>query len=237
MAKHIGIVTVSHEGAALCYQTICAEAAALMGEHLHPEITLHSFPLAHYLQFASKGDWERVAELLLQSVNKVAGAGADFAICPANTAHEAFEFLEPRSPIPWLHIVKVVAAAAKDRGYAKLGVLGTKFLMEGKVYPKVLSNWNLEVVIPKPEQREQINSLILDELVKGILKDSTRDYFRRLVVELAAAGCDAVVMACTEIPLVLRPEDVATPLLDSTRLLAEAALKEALAATTGKSSR
>jgi aspartate racemase len=236
MAKHIGIVTVSHEGAALCYQTICTEAASLMGEHLHPEITMHSFPLAQYLQFASKGDWEKTAELLLKSVNKVALAGADFAICPANTAHEAFEFLEPRSPIPWLHIVEVVAEAAKNRGYAKLGVLGTRLLMEGKVYPKVLSNRNIEVVIPKPEQREQINKLIFDELVKGILKDSTRDYFRQSVAELAAAGCDAVVMACTEIPLVLRPEDVETPLLDSTRLLAKAALKEALAVKVDKSS-
>ena len=228
MAKHIGIVSVSHEGAALCYQTICAEAASLMGEHFHPEITMHSFPLGEYLKSASKGDWERTAELLLKSVNKVALAGADFAICPANTAHEAFEFLEPLSPIPWLHIVEVIAEAAKNRGYAKLGILGTRFLMEGKVYPKVLSNRNIEVVIPKAEQRDQINSLIFDELVKGTLKDSTRDYFRQSVAELAAAGCDAVVMACTEIPLVLRPEDVEIPLLDSTRLLAKAALKDAL---------
>ena len=228
MAKHIGIVAVSHEGAALCYQTICAEAALLMGEHLHPEITMHSFPLAQYLQFASKGDWEKTAELLLRSVNKVALTGDDFAICPANTAHEAFEFLEPGSPIPWLHIVEVVSEAAKNRGYAKLGILGTRFLMEGKVYSKVLSNRNIEVVIPKAEQREQINTLILEELVKGTVKDSTREYFRRLVAELAAAGCDAVVMACTEIPLVLRPEDVEIPLLDSTRLLAKAALQEAV---------
>jgi aspartate racemase len=228
MAKHIGIVSVSHEGAALCYQTICAEAASLMGEHFHPEITMHSFPLGEYLKSASKGDWERTAELLLKSVNKVALGGADFAICPANTAHEAFESLEPRSPIPWLHIVEVIADAAKNQGYAKLGVLGTRLLMEGKVYPKVLWNRNIKVVIPKAEQRDQINSLIFDELVKGTLKDSTRDYFRQSVAELAAAGCDAVVMACTEIPLVLRPEDVEIPLLDSTRLLAKAALKEAL---------
>ena len=228
MAKHIGIVTVSHEGAALCYQTICAAAAAAMGEHRHPEITMHSFPLADYLPFASKGEWEKVADLLLESVNKVALAGADFAICPANTAHEAFEYLEPRSPIPWLHIVEVVGEAARARGYTKLGVLGTRFLMEGKVYSSVLAKQNIEVVIPDLQQRQEINSYILDELVKGTLKDSTRDYFRGSVNELAAAGCDAVVMACTEIPLILQPEDVDTPLLDSTRLLAQAALKEAL---------
>jgi aspartate racemase len=227
-AKHIGIVAVSYEGAALCYQTICAEAAGVMGEHLHPEITMHAFPLAQYLQCASKLDWEGAAELLLKSVNKVALAGADFAICPANTAHEAFEFLLPRSPIPWLHIVEVVADAARDQGSTKLGILGTRFLMEGKVYPQILSQRGIGIVVPMADERERINSLILEELVKGILKDSTREYFQKLVIDLTEKGCDAVVMACTEIPLILRPDDVKIPLLDSTRLLATAALKEAL---------
>lgn len=228
MAKHIGIVSISYEGAALCYQTICAEAATVMGEHLHPEITMHSFPLAQYLQFVSKLDWEGTAELLLESVNKVANAGADFAICPANTAHEAFEFLQPRSPIPWLHIVEVVAEAAKHQGCTKLGILGTRFLMEGKVYPQILSQQGIAMIVPEREQRERINTLILEELVKGILQDSTRGYFLKLVADLTEKGCDAVVMACTEIPLILKPDDVEIPLLDSTRLLATAALKEAL---------
>jgi aspartate racemase len=228
MAKHIGIVSVSYEGAALCYQTICAEAASVMGEHHHPQITIHSFSLADYMRFASRLDWEGVAGLLLKSVEKVARAGADFAICPANTAHEAFEFMRPRSPIPWLHIVEVVAASAGGRGLSNLGILGTRFLMEGKVYGDVLSNRGIGAVIPEAEQRERINSLIFEELVKGILKSSTREYFRDVVADLANAGCDGVVMGCTEIPLILRPEDVEVPLLDSTRLLARAALDEAL---------
>jgi aspartate racemase len=228
MAKHIGIVAVSYEGAALCYQSICAEAASVMGEHHHPEITMHSFPLADYLRFVSRLDWEGAAGLLLESVEKVARAGADFAICPANTAHEAFEFMRPRSPIPWLHIVEVVAETAASRGLSKLGVLGTRFLMEGKVYGEVLSNRGIRAVIPEAEQRERINSLIFEELVKGTLKSSTREYFRGVVADLASAGCDGVVMGCTEIPLILRPEDVEVPLLDSTRLLARAALEEAI---------
>jgi aspartate racemase len=228
MAKHIGIVAMSYEGAALCYQTICAEAASLMGEHLHPEITLHSFPLGQYMQFVSKLDWDGTAQLLLKSVHNVARAGANFAICPANTAHEAFDLMMPRSPIPWLHIGDVVAEAANRQGCSKLGILGTKFLMEGKVYSQILSQRGIGTVVPTPEQRERINTLILEELVKGILKDSTRKYFLKLVADLAAKGCDAVVMACTEIPLILKPDDVETPLLDSTRLLATAALKEAL---------
>jgi aspartate racemase len=228
MAKHIGIVAVSYEGAALCYQSICAEAASVMGEYQHPEITMHSFPLADYVRFFSSLDWEGAARLLLLSGERVARAGADFAICPANTAHEAFEFMGQRSPIPWLHIVEVVAEVAASRGMSKLGILGTRFLMEGKVYPEVLSNRGIRAVTPEAEQRERINSLIFEELVKGTLKSSTREYFQGVVADLASAGCDAVVMGCTEIPLILRPEDVEVPLLDSTRLLARAALEEAV---------
>jgi aspartate racemase len=228
MAKHIGIIAVSYEGAALCYQSICAEAASVMGEHHHPEITMHTFPLADYLQFVSRLDWEGVAGLLLKSAEKVACAGADFAICPANTAHEAFKFLRPRSPIPWLHIVEVVAEAAVSRGLSKLGILGTRFLMEGTVYGEVLSNRGIGAVTPEAEQREKINTLIFDELVKGTLKTSTKEYFRDVVTDLSKEGCDGVVMGCTEIPLILKPEDVEVPLLDSTRLLAKAALEEAL---------
>ena len=174
MPQHIGIVACSAEGAALCYQTICAEAESVMGEYQHPEITLHCFPLADYLNFASKLDWEGVARSLLKSAEKVASAGADFAICPANTPHEAFDLMRPRSPIPWLHIVEVVADVARKQGWSKLGILGTKFLMEGKVYPKVLSNHDISAVIPEPEKRERINTFIFKELVKGVLKSSTR---------------------------------------------------------------
>ena len=228
MTKHIGIVSVSYEGTSLCYRSICAEAASVMGEHQHPQITIHSFPLADYMCFVSGQDWEGVAGLLLESAERVARAGADFAICPANTAHEAFKFMRQRSPIPWLHIVEVVGEAAAGRGWSRLGILGTRFLMEGNLYREVLSERGIGAMIPEAEQRERINTLIFEELVKGTLESATREYFRGVVAELASRGCDAVVMGCTEIPLILRPEDVEVPLLDSTRLLAKAALEEAL---------
>ena len=219
---------MNYEGTALCYRSICTQAVAVLGEYQHPQISIHSFPLGDYMRFVSELDWKGVAGLLLESAENVARAGADFAICPANTTHEAFRFMRLRSPIPWLHIVEVVGDAAANRGLTKLGVLGTKFLMEGNLYPEVLSERGIEAVIPDSEQREQINTLIFAELVKGNLKSSTREYFRSAVAELASRGCDAVVMGCTEIPLILAPEDVEVPLLDSTRLLAKAALEEAL---------
>jgi aspartate racemase len=228
MTKHIGIVSVNYEGTTLCYQSICEQAASVMGEYHHPQITIHSFPLADYLRFLAGLDWEGVAGLLLESAEKVARAGADFAICPANTTHEAFKLMESRSPIPWLHIVEVVADAAASRGLSKLGILGTKFLMEGTVYREVLLNRGIEAVIPEAEHRERLNALIFEELVKGIFKTSTREYFHSVAANLTKSGCDGVVMGCTEIPLILRQEDLEVPLLDSTRLLAKAALEEAL---------
>ena len=150
MAKHIGIVSVNYEGTALCYRSICIEAVSLMGEYQHPQVTIHSFPFADYIRFLPRPDWEGFAGLLLESAEKVAHAGADFAICPCNTAHEAFKFLKLRSPIPWLHIVEVVADAAAARGLTKLGILGSRFLMEGNLYRDGLSERGIEAVIPTP---------------------------------------------------------------------------------------
>lgn len=228
MPKHIGIAAVTFEGAALCYRTICLEAESVIGEYQHPEITLHAFPLADYMLFVSRGDWEGVAGLLLESAKKLASAGADFVISPCNTTHEAIKFMGSRSPIPWLHIVEVVGEAAANRGLSKLGILGSKFLMEGNLYPEVLSKHDIDTVTPDTKDRETINALIFDELVKGVLQNSTREYFRGVVSRLADRGCDSVVMGCTEIPLILSQDDVEIPLLDSTRLLAQAALAEAL---------
>ena len=228
MPKHIGIVSVNYEGTALCYRSICEEAASVLGEYQHPQITIHSFSLADYLPFISKDDWEGVAGLLLESVETVARAGADFAICPCNTTHHGFQLMRSRSPIRGIDIVEVVADAAAGRGLSKLGILGSRFLMEGNAYQEVLSHHGIEAVIPEMNDRQKINHFILDELVKGIRCDSTSKYFRGVVSQLAANGCDAVVMGCTEIPLILSQDDVEVPLLDSTRLLAKAALDEAL---------
>lgn len=228
MTQHIGIVAGSAEGAALCYRTICLEAAAIMGEHNHPEITMNSVPLAEHMRHIRANDWEALAETLAISARKVAHAGADFAICPDNTYHQAFEYLIPRSPIPWLHIAGAVAEEAHRLGYVRLGILGTKYLMEGPVYPDALEEFRIESTIPNLVDREKINGIIFNELVNGIFPEASRLYFNEVAGKLKAIGCDAVVLGCTEIPLIVRPDDTPLPTLDSTRLLARAALKRAL---------
>jgi aspartate racemase len=228
LTQHIGIVAGSAEGAALCYRTICLEAPAVMGEHNHPEITMNSMPMAEHMPHIRANDWEAVARLLAASARKVARAGADFAICPDNTYHQAFGYLLPQSPIPWLHIAGAVAEEAHRSGYARLGILGTKYLMEGGVYPEALEGFSIESEIPDEADRERINEIIFKELVNGVFPEASRLYFNEVAGKFKARGCDAVVLGCTEIPLIVRPDDTPLPTLDSTRLLARAALRRAL---------
>jgi len=228
MTKHIGIVACSAEGAALCYRTICIEGADFMGRHRHPEVTMHTFPLSEYMRYIDVGDWKGVADLMLSSAAKVARVGADFAICPDNTIHQAFDLVVKKSPIPWLHIAEEVAAEAKRRDYKCLGVIGTIYLMEGSVYPNKLAAVDIEYEIPEVKDRERINRIIFDELVYSNFTPEARVYFKEVIDRLKNQDCDAVVLGCTEIPLLVTQEDSSLPILDSTRLLARAALRRAV---------
>ncbi|HEV2469790.1 MAG TPA: amino acid racemase [Candidatus Sulfotelmatobacter sp.] len=225
---HIGIVACSTEGAALCYRTISIEGSRLLGRHDHPEVSLHSFSLAQYMKSIDAGDWAGVAELMLASAEKLAKSGADFLICPDNTIHQAFDLVEHRSPRPWLHIAREVAAEAKSRGLGRLAVLGTRYLMEGPVYREALRGAGIEYRVPGPEQRERINQIIFDELVNGQFFPRSLAYYVEIIRSLKDEGCDAVVLGCTEIPLLVTPESSPLPTLDSTRLLAKAAVKKAI---------
>lgn len=225
---HIGIVACSTEGAALCYRTISLEGAQRLGKHQHPEVSLHSFSLAEYMKCIDAGDWAGVAELMLKSADKLAKAGADFLICPDNTIHQAFDLVEHRSPRPWLHIAREVAAEAKRCGFRRLGVLGTRYLMEGPVYPEALGAAGIEHRVPSALERERVNQIIFDELVNGEFLRKSLEYHLDVIRGLKNDGCDAVVLGCTEIPLLVTPESSPLPALDSTRLLARAALRKAV---------
>src|SRR5215471_2072052 len=218
--KHIGIVACSAEGAALCYRTICVEGAELFGPHNHPEVSMHTYSLATYMNHFHSGDWTSVADLMVASAEKLASIGADFFICPDNTIHRVFPQVRERSPRPWLHIAESVLDEAAEKGYKRVGLTGTKYLMESDVYPEHLLR-------PSAAEREQINAIIFDELVYGQFRPEALKYFQGVIQRMRDAGCDAVVLGCTEIPILVRPEDSPLPVLDSTRLLARAALKKA----------
>ena len=226
-AKHIGIVAVSYEGAALCYRTICNEGRDYLGPFQHPEVTIHGFSLSEYHQHSNAGDWAGVGELLLQSAERLAAGGAELLVCPDNTVHVAIDELLDRAPQPWLHIADEVASAAEAAGYQRLGLLGTRPLMEGPVYPRKLDPRGIEWLTPETDARQRVHRFIVDELIYGVITDEARAYFQGLIEVFADQGCEAVILGCTEIPLLIQPEDSALPTLDSTRLLARAALREA----------
>jgi aspartate racemase len=232
MTQHIGIVGCSAEGASLCYQTICVEGAKLLGPHAHPEVSMHTPSLSDYMEHIYQGDWRGVGEVMLASAHKLAKIGADFLVCPDNTIHQALPFIEGRSPLPWLHIAGCVADEAAQRGFRRIGITGTRWLTDSQVYPEKLSARGLEYVRPTIEERDEIARIIMEELVYGVFKPEAVATFQRVMQRLKdEEGCDAVVLGCTEIPLVMNDANSPLPTLDSTRLLARAALRRATQTT------
>jgi len=224
---HIGIVGCSAEGAALCYRTICAEGPARLGPHAHPEVSMHTHSLGAYVDFLERGDLDGVGALMLSSAETLARAGADFLICPDNTIHQALPAIRARSPRPWLHIAEVVADAAAERRCRRVGLTGTRWLVESDVYPDALADRGIACVRPDPAERAEIDRIIMEDLVAGRFTDAAVAVFQRIMARLADQGCDAVVLGCTEIPLIIDDGNAPLPTLDSTRLLARAALDRA----------
>jgi aspartate racemase len=231
MPRHVGIVACSAEGASLCYRTICVEGAELLGAHAHPEVTMHTYSLAEYMECVYRGDWRGVGELMLSSARKLADCGADFLICPDNTVHQALPYILERSPRPWLHIAEVVAEEAAAGGFTRIGLTGTRWLVESEIYPEKLKARGLDYVRPSATEREEINRIIMDELVCSVFKPQAVEYFQGVISRMRQAGCDAVVLGCTEIPLIMNDTNSPLPTLDSTRLLARAALRRAVGQT------
>ncbi|MBO9685283.1 MAG: amino acid racemase [Mitsuaria chitosanitabida] len=225
---HLGIVACSAEGAALCYRTICAEGAAFMGPHAHPEISMHTPSLHLYVEALEQGDRATVAALMLASAHKLKAAGAQLLLCPDNTIHQAFDLVEPHSPLPWLHIARVVADEARTKGFRRIGILGTKWLVDSDVYPDALAAAGLEGIKPTDAWRDELGALIMNELVPGTLRAGTVERFQLAIDALRDRGCDAVVLGCTEIPLIISDANSSLPTLDSTRLLARAALRASI---------
>jgi len=227
MPKHIGIVGCSAVGAALCYKTICVEGSRVLGPYAHPEVSMHTPSFAHYVECIHQDNWQGVRELMLSSANKLAKIGADFLLCPDNTIHQALSFVLPRSPLPWLHIAEVVAEKAVERGFHRLGLTGTRWLVDSEVYPEKFARYGLEYLRPSPTEREEINRIIMDELVYGVFKAEAVAYLQQVIHDLREQGCDAVILGCTELPLIINDANLSLPTLDSTRLLARAALHRA----------
>jgi len=227
--RHIGIVACSAEGAALCYTTVCTEAPELMGKkHAHPEVSMHTHPFSDYMRLIEAGRWDGVAALMLSSEEKLAKAGAELIICPDNSIHRVFDDVMKKARLPWLHIAEEVAKEATLRGYKRVGLIGTQYTLEASFYQEKLGKRGIETVLPAEKDRKLVDRIIFDELVAALFTAESRAYFTGLITEMRREGCEAVALGCTEVPLIVTEENSPLPVLDSTRLLARAALKSAL---------
>jgi aspartate racemase len=226
--RHLGILAHSVEGAALCLRTFCHEGSAALGAHDHPDVTLDCIAMAKSMPAWEAGDYLPIRGTLAASIDRLAHAGADFFVCPDNTAHLALELPGGELALPGLHIAEVVSARAVADEFERIGVLGTKFTMEGPVYRRAFADRGLAAEVPDAEDREVVNRIIFDELVNGVFTTSSRERYVRVIERFAVLGCDAVALVCTEIPLLVTPDVSPLPTLDSTRLLARAAFEVAV---------
>lgn len=226
--KVISICAHSYEGGALCFLSACKEGAALLGPHLHPNIVLSAIPMGLSIPSWKNDDYDEISKHLKMGVEQIAQGGAEFFICPDNTAHIVLEKIVNELPIPGLHIADVVSQEITLNGWNKIGLLGTKWTMNGSIYTNKLNNQNLEIMIPDEAQRNQINKAIFEELCQGIFTKETVSLFQNSIEMLKQRGAKCVILGCTEIPLIINTENSALPVLDTTRLLAKAAVNLAL---------
>ncbi len=226
--KHVGILAHSMEGAALCFRAFCQEGFRELGPHEHPDVTLDCIALARSMPAWEAADYASIRAIMAQSAHRLALAGADFFVCPDNTVHSVLEEPGDDFALPGLHIVEVVADHAASSGYKCVGVLGTQWLMEAPLYPRALAERGIRSIVPEVEERRVINEIIFEELVNGIFSDTSRQKYVHVIEQLRFQGCDAVALACTEIPLLVTPDISPLPILDSTRLLAHTAFEVAV---------
>ena len=226
--KHIGILAHSFEGATLCYRTMCLEGVNRLGPHHHPEITMTGVAMHRMMDAWERGDHAAIRAMFVEDAAKLAAAGCDFFVCPDNTAHIALESPGAPFPIPALHIGEVVAEKARREGRTKVGILGTGWTMSGPVYPGAFGRRGIDWAVPDEADRKIVHDIIFGELCLGHFTEQSRAAYVAIIEKLAGQGCDAVALVCTEIPLLIDAGVSPLPILDSTRLLAAAAVEVAL---------
>jgi len=228
VGKHIGIVAVSPEGSALCYRLVARRAARVEDPARRPLVTLHNLPFSSFVLAYRAGDWERVGTMLTWSAETLAAAGADFLICPDNIAHHALALAQSATVLPWLNMLELVADAVCDDGRSTVGLVGTKMIMGSSTYQTILGLRGVTLLVPDEDDMDRIDRIIFEELVEGRVEESSRLAVLRAFERLADRGCDGVIAASTETPLLVTPEMSPLPMYDPVRLLADRAIEMAL---------
>lgn len=235
MHKRIGILGgVSPESTAEYYQYITRMYTRRFGNYAYPEILIYSVSFQSYVDWPSQNRWDRVAQGLSEAAQALERAGADFLVIAANTMHLVYDQVQASVQIPVLSLLDAVTGAIHACGFSTVGLLGTRFTMDGPLYTRSLGSRGITVLLPEAEEREWIDRVIYTELVAGQFREESRQGFIRIVRRLAERGAQGIILGCTEIPLLLHAADVRVPLFDTTQIHAEAALQYALASASGQ---
>lgn len=231
MGNHIGIVGVSPEGAALFYRLIARHAGRVRAPDDQPRISLHNEPLASYIQAIRRDDWISVGKLLRRSAEHLARCGAAFCLTPDNAVQHGVQLAEVGSPIPWLTIPDLVGKAVADDGRKVVGILGTKLVAHSSTYQTHLGLRGIQVLAPSEEECDTVDRIIFEELIYGYSRPESHAMMLQVVENLARSGCEAVILASSELPLILAAESTNMPLYDSAEILAESAVARTMASS------
>ena len=229
--KTLGIIGgLGPESTVDYYQRVIALYRERTGDRHYPEFVIVSVDLRKGLDFMESNDLSGMADYLLQGINKLARAGADFGIISANTPHIVFDEVAPKSPIPLISIVEATRAAAKAQNLKRLALFGTRYTMQASFYPKVFSREGIELLVPEPNDQNWIHDKYFSELVPGIFLAETRAGLIAIVDRIKAkSDIDGVILAGTELPLILcDPHHNGIPFLDTTKIHVETAVDEML---------
>jgi aspartate racemase len=227
MSKTIGMIGgLSPESTITYYEHITRGCYGRTGSY--PNIVIRSVDLTAYTAWFSAGEWDRAGNEMAAIFEQMWTIGVDFGLICANTPHRALPFVESGTRLPILSIIGATADAIVQSGMKTVGLLGTVFTMKEEFYKRGLSDRGITAIVPDDDDIAVINRVIYEELVKGIIREESRDLYRGIIKRLAARGATGIVLGCTETPLLIRPQDVDIPLFDTTLIHAEAALNRAL---------
>lgn len=228
MSKHIGIVGVSPEGAALIYRNLSRHGARLLSPTDQPRISLHNEPLALYIDAIRKNDWHTVGRLLRRSADIVHRSGAEFCLTADNVIQHGIHLAEVGSPIPWLTMPELVSNEVSKDGRRTVGVIGTKMLMTSSTYQTHLGLKGIHLLTPTESEMDTVDEIIYGELIYGTIRPESRHAVLEVIQNLAGRGCEAVILACSEAPLLVTTENSYLPVYDPADILAEAAIQRAM---------
>ncbi|MFC1555771.1 aspartate/glutamate racemase family protein [candidate division KSB1 bacterium] len=228
--KTIGLLGgMSWESSSVYYQIINREVQKKLGGVHSAKCVMYSVDFGEIEELQHAGEWDKLTQVMVDCAKSIQNAGADFLVICTNTMHKMAPEIEESTSMPILHIADAAAGVIKNSGWKKVGLLGTKFTMEQDFYSgRLQKKHGIDVIIPDENERDIVHEVIYTQLVKGIIDEGSRKQYVDIIRKLASRGAEAVVLGCTEIPLLVRQEDSPVPLLDTTTIHAESAVEYAL---------